>query len=304
MGGESNPAQGRSNRRKSRMHTVPSSYFEPFAISDPRRRTPAVLRFDRTSGEGKEVGIYDAEVVRDIYTVYGADGQPDTGIEDKILCDIEGQFCQTRDEVCELVQRGTAIGKEHWIGLVKFVALQLLRTPRSFQFMRDLLDSRGTEYDSDAPQRIMLVLTERTARRIARMRGVIANNETEYPLLTSDNPVATWRADYDGQQFGVDLRLPNVVVSCPLTPEMLFMAFQTSESLEALSMQAEMDPRKSYQVHIDMGLLPTAEVKRLNAICLGNAHRYVYANDNSVQLQRFLERKFFGLARTEPRRGF
>src|SRR5262249_55424940 len=146
--------------RKSRMHTVPSSYLEAFAIPDPRRRTPAVFRFDRISGDIKAVGIYDAEVVRDMYTIYDENGRPDTGIEDNVLCDVEGSFSRTRNEVAEILQRRGNIGKEHWLGLVRFVALQLIRTPRSFQLMRNLLDARSTEYDPDAPQRIMLVLAD------------------------------------------------------------------------------------------------------------------------------------------------
>jgi len=60
------------------MHTVPHGYLQAFAVPDTKRRMPAVWRFDRISGEGKLVGVRDAEVVRDIYTIFGDDGAPDT----------------------------------------------------------------------------------------------------------------------------------------------------------------------------------------------------------------------------------
>ena len=81
-----------------RMHAVAESYLEAFDAHVPDRRKPAVWRFDRVSGEAKLVGVRDAEVAQRTYTpLFGADGAPDTGIEDPILCDIEGAFCTARN---------------------------------------------------------------------------------------------------------------------------------------------------------------------------------------------------------------
>jgi hypothetical protein len=120
------------NLKTSRMHTVPKSYLEAFSAPSRERRVPAVWRFDRVSGEAKRVGVRHTEVVRDIYTVFRHDGTPDAAIEE-VLCHAEGAFCAIRDRLRSRLQpRG-----EEWGGLARFVAAQLLRTPRSLQFMRD-----------------------------------------------------------------------------------------------------------------------------------------------------------------------
>jgi Protein of unknown function (DUF4238) len=279
----------RVNQTK-RMHTVPESYLEAFANPRSVRRTPALWRFDRISGEVKQVGIGDMSVVRDIYTVTGEDGVPDAGIED-ILCRTEGAFCSIRDLVRS---RATPTGKD-WAGLARFVAAQLLRTPRSLQFMRDLLDENGTVYEPDAPQRVMLTLTNLAARRLGRMRGLIAYNDTTFQFLTSDNPVAAWRKTDNGYECGVDLRVPGVVVSCPLAPDVMFTAHQTAESLRAtIKQEVHGERTENYNVKVTLGSLPPSEVKRMNSICVSNTHRYVYAGYNDEILRRFLAHRFFG----------
>jgi hypothetical protein len=274
------------------MHTVPRSYLEAFSAPSPERRVASVWRFDRVSGEAKKVGVRDTEVVRDIYTVFRDDGTPDAGIEE-VLCHAEGAFCNIRDRLRSRVQpRG-----EEWGGLARFVAAQLLRTPRSLQFMRDLLDDKGETYEPDSPQRAMLLLINLAARRLGRMRGMLAYNDSPFPLLTSDNPVATWRTTLEGVRCGIDLRVPDVVVSCPLAPEVIFTAYQTPESLDA-TMREEIGGKRTrgtnYQVNVLIGTLPTDEVKRLNSICVTNAHRYVYASYNDGALRNFLTNRFLG----------
>src|ERR1035438_7036074 len=128
--------------RTRRMHTVPEGYFEAFAVQEPTRRTSGVWRFDRISGESKILGVSDAEVAKDIYTVFNEEGSPDTGIEE-ILCGLEGAFCSARTA---LLDRGP-LSKENWTGLFRFIAAQLLRTPRFFQLMRDGLDADGTAFE-------------------------------------------------------------------------------------------------------------------------------------------------------------
>jgi hypothetical protein len=161
--------------RTRRMHTVPEGYFEAFAVQEPARRTSRVWRFDRSTDESKLLGVGDAEIAKDIYTVFKDDGTPDTGIEDELLCGLEGDFCTARNA---LLQRGTPLSKENWIGLARFIAAQLLRTPRFFQLMKDGLDADGTSYDPDSLPRVMLILIGRWIPRLARMRGILAYNET------------------------------------------------------------------------------------------------------------------------------
>lgn len=106
---------------------------------DHTRRTSGAWRFDRTTGQHKVLGVGDAEVANNIYTVFRDDGTPDIGIEDEILCGIEGAFCSARKA---LLQK-TPLSKEHWTVIARFIAAQLLRTPRFFQLMRDVLDADG-----------------------------------------------------------------------------------------------------------------------------------------------------------------
>ena len=94
--------------RTRRMHTVLESYFESFAVQDPARRTSCVWRFDRISGKAKLVGVGDSEVAKDIYTVFSNDGNPDTGIKERILCEIKGAFCSARNAIA-LVPRSPPI---------------------------------------------------------------------------------------------------------------------------------------------------------------------------------------------------
>ena len=240
--------------RTRRMHTVPEGYFEAFAVQEPTRRTSGVWRFDRVSGESKVLGVGDAEVARDIYTVLNDDGTPDTGIEDGLLCGLEGAFCSARN----LLHDPAPLSKENWSGLFRFIAAQLLRTPRFFQLMRDGLDADGTKYEQDTLPRVMLLLIERWIPRLARMRGILAYNQTGLPLLTCDNPAVTWKKSGDGFICGVDQYDPELVVSCPLSPTLMFVAYQTPESLKAIHAEqhdvarADRKP-ETFTSHVDIG---------------------------------------------------
>jgi hypothetical protein len=286
------------------MHTVPEGYFEAFAVQDPTRRTSGVWRFDRVSAESKILGVSDAEVAKDIYTVFTEGGAPDAGI-DKILCGLEGAFCSARTALLDR----KPLSKENWAGLFRFIAAQLLRTPRVFQLMQDSLDARGTAYEQDALPRVMLILIERWIRRLARMRGILAYNETGLPLVTCDNPAVTWKKNGDDFICGVDQYDSDLVVSCPLSPFLLFTAYQTPESLKAVQAEQHEAARaerqsETFTTHVDIGTLPEWEVKRMNRLCISNAHRYVYASYSDRALLRFLSNRFFGAAAPVRRRDF
>ena len=280
--------------RTRRMHTVPEGYFEAFAVPEPARRTSAVWRFDRASSESKLLGVSDAEVAKDIYTVFNDDGNPDTGIED-LLCGLEGAFCSARNMLLDR----KPLSKENWSGLFRFIAAQLLRTPRFFQLVRDGLNADGTQYEQDTLPRVMLLLIERWIPRLARMNGILAYNETSVPLLTCDNPAVTWKKSGGGFICGVDQYDPKLVVSCPLSPALIFVAYQTPESLRAVHAEQHDIPRadrkpEKFTSHVGIGSLPESEAKRMNHICVSNAHRYVYANYSGKSLLRFLQNRFFG----------
>jgi len=124
----------------------------------------------------------------------------------------------------------------------------------------------------------MLLLIERWIPRLARMNGVLADNETGLPLLTCDNPAIAWKKSRDGSICGVDQHDPELIVSCPLTATLMFVAYQTPESLAAIQAgqhdipRADRKPRK-FTSHVAIGSLPAVDVERTNQICVGNAHR-------------------------------
>jgi hypothetical protein len=151
---------------------------------------------------------------------------------------------------------GCLYQKENWTGLARFIAAQLLRTPRFFQLMRDGLAADGAAYEQDTLQRVMVLLIGRWIPRLVRMRGILAYNETGLPLLTCDNPAVMWKNNGDGFICGVDQYDPELVVSCPLSPTLMFIAYQTPESLQAVHAEqhdvARADRRaKTFTSHVE-----------------------------------------------------
>jgi hypothetical protein len=275
--------------------------FEAFAVDDPtRRNTAGIWRFNRSSGEGKVVGVRDSEVHKDIYTVYNEDGKPNTGIE-TLLCKIESAFGDARRFLLDkqnILEKQVKLSKEHWTGLARFVAAQLLRTPRFFEMMRTYLTVNGLAYEIDTPPQVMVILIERWITRLVRMRGMLVYTETDLPFLTSDNPAVMWKKQGDGFICGVDQYDRELVVSCPLSPTLLYVAYQTEDSLKAVHAERHDIPRDQrepelFLSHVDFGSIPEWEVKRQNQLCLQNAHKNVYANYCDKPLLKLLQNRFF-----------
>jgi hypothetical protein len=133
------------------------------------------------------------------------------------------------------------------------------------------------------------------------MCGMLAYTETELPLLTSDNPAVMWKKHGDGFICGVHQYERELVVSCPLSPTLLYVAYQTEDSLKAIRAEKHDVPRDQRQPelftsHVDFGSIPEWEVKRQNQLCLQNAHKYVYANYCDKPLLRLLQNRFFSNA--------
>src|SRR5215831_17824527 len=140
-----------------RMHTVPGGYLEAFSAKRPGRRKPSVWRFERISGAAKPVGVLDAEVVNDIYTITAEDGNRDTTIEDEILQRMEGAFCAARNVLVERRQ----LDKLQAVDLAGFIAFQMTRTPRNFRMLVEEFKDRGIPFNEDTPQRLMVLTVER-----------------------------------------------------------------------------------------------------------------------------------------------
>ena len=97
---------------------------------------------------------------------------------------------------------------------------------------------------------------------------------------------------------GVDQYDQELVVSCPLSPTLLYAAYQTEESLKAVHAERHDIPREERQPetfvsHVDFGSIPEWEIKRQNQLCVQNAHNAVYANCCEKRLLKFLQNRFF-----------
>lgn len=280
------------------MHTVPQGYFKSFTFADPNRRDgEAIFRFDRSEpGQGRRVGLNVAEVNNDIYTVFDDNGAPDTGIED-LLCKWEGAFCAALRPLVEWKGRKDAVlvDKDQWVAIARFISAQMLRTPAMFERMKTFLTSNQMPYGRDDPPRVMFFLIRRWVSRLARMKGSIIHAEGDLPLLTSDNPVALWNGRGQEMTPGTaDHFHPNLTVSCPLTPRLLYMAEQTTTSLAAVHDEGKHKAKNlTFVSNLIFGTILEREVKKLNALCVKNAHKRVYANYCDPALLQFLENTFW-----------
>jgi len=91
-----------------------------------------VWQYSRSAHDPVTVGIYDAAVWKDIYAFEDDDGLRSTGIEDT-LAEVEGAFCEVRKALIA----GAPPNIDQRLALARFIAFQLLRTPRSLQLHRD-----------------------------------------------------------------------------------------------------------------------------------------------------------------------
>ncbi|MGB9457183.1 MAG: DUF4238 domain-containing protein [Bryobacteraceae bacterium] len=274
------------------MHAVPVGYLAAFDAKASGRRYPAVWRFDRVTSVARLVGIKDAEVVNDIYTVVGDNGARDTFIEEEILQNVDGAFCAARDA---LVAR-RPLEEGQWYDLAWFIAFQLERTPMMFRMLREELSEHGMPADVDTPQKVMVLTVRRLLRWLHRMDWLLCYNESDFPLLTSDNPATMWRDRGHGVETGVGFLAPDLRITCPLAPTLTLMVTHTEASLKAVRTEPiDADPPPGqFKLRIRGGPYATEGIRRLNLVTITNADRCVYASYNDPQLKRFLEGRFFG----------
>ena len=277
------------------MHTVPRGYLAAFAATMSGRREPALWRFDRTQPNGRLVGLNDAEVAKDIYTIEGGAGLPSGVIERPILTDAEGGFCTVR----ESLQSGRVLLPQDYHALARFLGYQFVRTPRSLQVDRDELRFRGIPFADDAPQQLMVALTVYVLEPwLCKMFWTIGDNRTGVPLITSDHPVTPWKEtpERPGVETGVGFGDRALQIYCPISPTMAFIAKHTPESLDYIT--GPSSPAGSMPTlaipSLDRRTMPPAEVRQLNMACVTNAERHVYSNTDNIGLRDFLVQFFIG----------
>jgi hypothetical protein len=280
------------DQQTKRMHVVAAGYLGAFAVRAPERREPAVWRFERASGASKLLGVQDVGVVKDIYTVFGEDGLPDTGIEDEVLRDIDGAYCAARNAL----DQSPNLSTELWTGLARFLAFQLLRTPRSFQSTRDEFARHGVPHADDDPPKLMLFAAPWLERWLLHMEWAVVRNESDFPFLTSDEPAVMWKDMGTGLEIGPGFLDPALQITCALAPTRAFIARHTSESLRAVcsDLPHGIPEIPDCPIRITGGALTADQVRRFNLVTIANADRYLYANYNNARLQRFLTSRFVG----------
>ena len=219
-------------------------------------------RFERISGAAKLVGVRDAEVVNDIYAIAADDGSRDTIIEDEILQEVDGAFCAARDMLVERRQ----LDEPQWYDLAWFVAFQMERTPRNFKMLRDELKDHGIPSDEDTPQKLMVLTVRRLLRWLCRMDWLLCYNESDFPFLTSDNPVVMWKDHGHGVETGVGFLMPDLRITCPLAPTLTLMATHTEASIKTITSEpVDTDPPPgSFKLRIRGGPYAAEGVRRLN----------------------------------------
>ncbi len=110
---------------------MPASYLEAFSETTGRRK-PAVWRYSRARSEPDLIGVRDAAVWKDIYAFDDDEGKRSAAIED-LLAEVEGAFCVARRKL----DRSGELNVDERVAVARFMAFQMLRTPRSLQLGRD-----------------------------------------------------------------------------------------------------------------------------------------------------------------------
>lgn len=281
-------------KRAQHMHTVPGSYLRAFADITARRRNPHLWQFDRQTELHKPISIRDASVRRNIYTLRTQNGTPDTTIETLLDSNIESPFAK----VVRLLGCGQTPEYWQWRSVSRMVAVQLARTPRTFQALRDDGIRQGVEVGPNGPQLAMVHIAPFLEKWICGMVWILCRNKSTFPLVTSDNPVVMWADHGGGAELGVGFENPALRILFPLTPRICLVAAQTDASLKSvLDDVPGSNPRFTdfHPLRIDSGLLGIEMAVRMNQLTVSYAERYVYANSSQENVLLFIRETFFGL---------
>ena len=272
------------------MHTIPRSYLAAFADLSAPREKPHVWRFERQSNVPKLISLRDISVKRDIYTLWTEDGQPDLSIEMRVLA--EG----VEDGFSNLIASLEA-GKQppYWRcrQLSRFMAFQLLRTPRSFQIFRDACALNDVNVGPNDPQRLTVYMAPQIENWICQMSWYVSSNVTSLPFLTSDNPVTAYAETGLIAEVGVGFSNPALRVIFPLSPRICLVMEHTPASLFCVtSDSSEREPSfmHEFELLIHSAELTLLDVIRLNQVT--NAEKYAYTNGENERIRLFMKEQF------------
>ena len=274
--------------RTSHMHTVPRGYLAGFADRSAPRDKPHVWRFERRLDEPKLISVRNVSVRRDIYALWTAAGVPDISIETELLSKtVDDGF----PELIALLESGQEPSYWGWRRLSRFIAFQLVRTPRSFQMHRDACARAGLKVGRNDPQLGMVYMAPIIENWICQLKWFILWNRTDFAFLTSDNPVTTWADRGSAFETGVGFVDPALRVLFPLSPKICVATVQTRASWEAItgeSPEREGSFTEKFELSIQSAALTVDGVIRHNQVTTSNAEKYAYATRNEDRLQLFM----------------
>jgi hypothetical protein len=288
--------------RTRHMHTVPRGYLAGFADPSAPYEKPHVWRFERQADEPKLVGVRKTSAQTDVYTLWTETGKPDMSIETELLDKtVENGF----SGLVALVESGRAPSYWGWRQLSRYMAFQLLRTPRALQIHRDAGAMAAVEIGRNDPQLAMAYMAPKIENWLCQMSWHVFSNPTDFPFLSSDNPVTTWADRGPGAEGGVGFSDPALRVLFPLRPRTCLAIIQTTEALKSITAdtpEKEGSFTRGYELSIRAADLSLLGVVRHNQVTVSNADKYCYASCNDERLHRFMLDQF--IHRPAPVRRF
>ena len=277
--------------RLKHMHTVPAGYLRAFRDPSADREEPHVWRYERQCDTPQLLVVGDASVKKNIYTLWTETGPPDLSVETKLLKQgAEDGF----PELITLLESRKQPSGWGWRRLSRFMAFQLLRTPRSFQLIRDACASEAGELGRNDPQLIMATLAPKFENYICQMDWLLLSNRSDFAFVTSDNPVTMWANRGTCFEGGVGFCDPDLLVLLPLSPKLCLATVQTPALLASVMKdfasggEDEGSFLKEYDLSVVCADLMVEGVVRHNKVTVANADRYAYACCNEDRLKAFM----------------
>lgn len=218
--------------RAKAQHTVSQFYLRPFRSRVGH--TPGddeIWCYFKPTGLCREQKISKVAVETRFYDWTAPSGRI-ISFEDQLLGRLESLFAPALDAVLTDPCHDTLMAYRSKIA--SFVACQAQRTGsfrKAQQEAYGLLGGLEPESDNDraaSQMRFMLTYLQPAAALYLRKRWILAHNETDVLLWTSDNPVALHRRARDGRRH-IGLVSTGVETSIPLSPRLALLLCNPSE---------------------------------------------------------------------------
>lgn len=279
-------------------HTVPATYLEQFASTVlPKRKSP-VWMLNLETGGCKQVPVGKVTMQKDYYTFEDKDGKKDYALEMAFAKLVEGPY---KPFVLK-IEQGLLLTQQEFSDLLVFVAAQSTRTTKAREFFEQLfsyevvskfsaIDDEKVVENADpqlkpedirealdairsgkviaSPTKNRLILDALQQMRCAydlfiTLNGTFLHAKGSEKFITSDHPLIPDSLSTTG--FSLSGR-----------PELIFPLSSNIAFLMHL-------PNGQRRLLADMGL-GDDDVRLVNSIQAGNAHRFLFGADEQQLLQ-------------------